>query len=59
MWKGALKAPFCYAQFVPDENLLQVRQNRRERFCITACGDPQGESQEETSDILHDYLQRL
>jgi hypothetical protein len=34
-------------------NLLQVRQNRRERFCITACGDPKGESQDETSDILH------
>jgi hypothetical protein len=36
---------------VLDENLLQ--------FCITACGDPLGESQDETSDILHDYLQRL
>jgi hypothetical protein len=23
-----------------DSNLPQVRQNRRERFCIAACGDP-------------------
>ena len=34
------KGAFLLCTELNDSNLLQVRQNRRERFCIATCGDP-------------------
>ncbi|MCG4788492.1 hypothetical protein L0N33_24515, partial [Roseburia faecis] len=43
------KGAFLLFAIRVGSNLPQVRQNCREQFCIIACGDPQGESQDETS----------